>query len=149
MLEKIKKDERELLKFDPESPYEIIAKLSEIEGQEWKIRQEDQLNNDNNEGRYYTVRSAQVALKIIKERLDALVHELEIEEDPQERADILEEIGDLQSGRGKRVEIYGSGGVNRYFVMSNGEIAISEQHINFLRKVEILEKAKKLGLSVL
>lgn len=128
---------------------DIISKLAEIEGDHWKDDQEFERELEGEKTKNYSVLAAQQFVERARAKILSLRQELEIEGNPEEIKDIEEEIEDLKQGRGPKAEIYGSGGVNRYFVLSNGKIVISESHIMSLRKNEILEKARELGIDAI
>lgn len=143
------KEER-LLKLNPDDPASTIDIISQIEGKNWANQQRELFGDERKEEELarYTLRAATEAVKKVKEYLDNLHQELSSTNDNDiELENLIAEIERYESGFGPRAEIYGEGGRNRYFVLSNGEVVMSKSHMGINEK-KYAQLAEKFGIRI-
>ncbi|MBU0612598.1 hypothetical protein KKB10_01145 [Patescibacteria group bacterium] len=130
-------------------PGDVLKVIGKIEGEDWLIRQRKFLNDDESikgEPDHLTIKGAIRAVQQFHEELAALRKEL-VEADEEDRAELEEEIAAYEGGRGPKVIVYGAGGQNRYFVLSNGEIVVSEAHMG-MKAHDTKKQAGELGIRI-
>jgi hypothetical protein len=138
------------LKLNPENFKQIIEIIGKIEGEYWTNKQESCFIDEKlkNEPNRYTIQAALQFIENLNKHMEGLQRELESTKDADERAGIEEEIKKYKEGFGPKAEIYGAGAINRYYVLSNGEIVLSGSHMGANMK-QNLEQAKKLGIQII
>ena len=146
----IKPVSRENLKLSSENYKNVIEIIGKIEGKHWAAKQEAFFTDEKmkDEPDQYTLKAALRTVDNSNERLEELNEELETNQDEEKRNEMKKEIEKYREGFGPKAEIYGAGGVNRYYALSSGEIVISGSHMGFYKK-ETTELAEKLGIRIL
>lgn len=123
---------------------DIVAIIAQIEGDGWQKLQELEFDKKDGEGiRNYSILAAQKNFEKLRNQLISWKQQLAVETDPTEIKELEEDIAEYESGHGPKSEIYGAGGINRYFVLSNGNVVISEPH---MYKKDKLAKTRQLGI---
>jgi len=146
----IRQNSRENLKLNSENYKRVIEIIGKIEGGYWAAKQKAFFTDEKmkDEPDQYTLKAALRSVDNSSKRLEELNADLEINQDEKKRDEIKEEIKNYKEGFGPKAEIYGAGGVNRYYALSSGEIVISGSHMGINQK-KTTELAKKLGIRVL
>jgi hypothetical protein len=144
-------EERYYLKLDIDDPEKAIEIISQIEGEGWKNKQKNLLNvsGKQDEPEKFSIYWAQKALQNIYQHIENLHRNLASEQNPSERELIEGEIKEYEDGFGPRIEIYGSGGGNRYYILSNGEIVMPESFMMGMKKNQLKQLAEQLGIHVI
>ena len=134
-----------------DDPDLVITALGKIEGDQWVLRQRQLLHDEDfkDELSDWTVKGAWRFLRSVHQQLGKLREELACEIDPEEKLLIEKEISNLVDGKGIGVStIYGTGGFNRYFVRSNGQIVIGKDYIIPTKLRGTIVLAENLGIEV-